>query len=241
MGERALKLGLCVASHCGDILQAWRSMTAALTASCPTAGCGCRLGMTRRASTLSANADSWPRYVIVLQCRVAVRCSTFRSCRTPPYGAFSFFIVRMRPEQEDHNELPGPEQLWRRAQIHLMELPNPDPTDADARPTHGGRDRHVCVGAPAVRPGGRWSGKVAGALQRPGICRLCLNSARGMLPAAVLSVQQDALYKRKCSACAHGSFSWLPAVPQVCMLIMYCTRGTPWKAACDHACVLWLR
>lgn len=32
----------------------------------------------------------------------------------------------------------GPEML------HLMELPNPDPTTG--RPEHGGRDRHVCVG-----------------------------------------------------------------------------------------------
>ena len=30
--------------------------------------------------------------------------------------------------------------------IHLMELPNPDPTDMEARPEHGGRDRHFCVG-----------------------------------------------------------------------------------------------
>jgi len=29
-------------------------------------------------------------------------------------------------------------------QIHLLELPNPDPVDN--RPTHGGRDRHVAIG-----------------------------------------------------------------------------------------------
>jgi glyoxylase I family protein len=28
-------------------------------------------------------------------------------------------------------------------QIHLLELPNPDPTDG--RPAHGGRDRHVAI------------------------------------------------------------------------------------------------
>lgn len=28
-------------------------------------------------------------------------------------------------------------------QIHLMELPNPDP--ADGRPAHGGRDRHIAL------------------------------------------------------------------------------------------------
>lgn len=28
--------------------------------------------------------------------------------------------------------------------IHLMELPNPDPSAAEQRPSHGGRDRHAC-------------------------------------------------------------------------------------------------
>jgi len=30
--------------------------------------------------------------------------------------------------------------------IHLMEVPNPDPTDLSLRPEHGGRDRHFCMG-----------------------------------------------------------------------------------------------
>jgi len=30
--------------------------------------------------------------------------------------------------------------------IHLMELPNPDPVAPEARPAHGGRDRHFCIG-----------------------------------------------------------------------------------------------
>jgi glyoxylase I family protein len=34
--------------------------------------------------------------------------------------------------------------------IHLMELPNPDPMDG--RPSHGGRDRHFCVGVESVEP-----------------------------------------------------------------------------------------
>jgi glyoxylase I family protein len=53
-----------------------------------------------------------------------------------------------------HHKLPyrgawlwiGPEM------IHLMELPNPDPADAGARPPHGGRDRHFCIGVAAIGP-----------------------------------------------------------------------------------------
>lgn len=30
-------------------------------------------------------------------------------------------------------------------EVHLMELPNPDPVDLSQRPEHGGRDRHLCV------------------------------------------------------------------------------------------------
>ena len=51
-----------------------------------------------------------------------------------------------------HDKLPyrgawlwiGPEM------IHLMELPNPDPLEG--RPTHGGRDRHFCVGVASIEP-----------------------------------------------------------------------------------------
>ena len=45
-----------------------------------------------------------------------------------------------------------------------MELPNPDPTDVDVRPAHGGRDRHVCVGAPTASQAGARSSKSANAL-----------------------------------------------------------------------------
>jgi len=34
--------------------------------------------------------------------------------------------------------------------IHLMELPNPDPSDISDRPEHGGRDRHLCVAVESV-------------------------------------------------------------------------------------------
>ena len=46
------------------------------------------------------------------------------------------------------------------AQIHLLELPNPDPTDG--RPAHGGRDRHVALTVRNVAA-------VAAALERAGV------------------------------------------------------------------------
>ena len=36
--------------------------------------------------------------------------------------------------------------------IHIMELPNPDPDDIESRPTHGGRDRHFCIGCMDIQP-----------------------------------------------------------------------------------------
>lgn len=36
--------------------------------------------------------------------------------------------------------------------IHLMELPNPDVTHVEFRPTHGGRDRHFCIGVKNIQP-----------------------------------------------------------------------------------------
>ena len=35
-------------------------------------------------------------------------------------------------------------------QIHLLELPNPDPVSG--RPPHGGRDRHIALTVPALDP-----------------------------------------------------------------------------------------
>lgn len=34
--------------------------------------------------------------------------------------------------------------------IHLMELPNPDPSEG--RPEHGGRDRHFCIAIKNLEP-----------------------------------------------------------------------------------------
>lgn len=59
--------------------------------------------------------------------------------------------LKINPDRP-HNKLPyrgawlwiGPEM------IHLMELPDPDPKEG--RPTHGGRDRHFCVGVTSIDP-----------------------------------------------------------------------------------------
>jgi catechol 2,3-dioxygenase-like lactoylglutathione lyase family enzyme len=53
-----------------------------------------------------------------------------------------------------HDRLPydgawlmlGPEM------IHLMELPNPDPSHLEFRPQHGGKDRHFCIGVKNLDP-----------------------------------------------------------------------------------------
>lgn len=45
-------------------------------------------------------------------------------------------------------------------QIHLLELPNPDPVNG--RPTHGGRDRHVALRVEDIEP-------LRGALEAAGI------------------------------------------------------------------------
>lgn len=45
---------------------------------------------------------------------------------------------------------PGAWLAVGRGQIHLLELPNPDPTQG--RPAHGGRDRHLALLAPDLAP-----------------------------------------------------------------------------------------
>lgn len=67
------------------------------------------------------------------------------------YGDFLGLEVN---ETRPHDKLPyrgawlmiGPEM------IHLMELPNPDCAHAEFRPTHGGRDRHFCIGVRNIKP-----------------------------------------------------------------------------------------
>ena len=59
--------------------------------------------------------------------------------------ALSFYCDVLGMQQAPRNELPFPGAwLWvGDQQIHLLELPNPDPQDD--RPAHGGRDRHVAL------------------------------------------------------------------------------------------------
>ena len=58
--------------------------------------------------------------------------------------------------------------------IHLMELPNPDPSALEARPAHGGRDRHSCFGV-------RSCDKLAAALSAHGVVFTRSNSGRAAL------------------------------------------------------------
>ena len=72
-----------------------------------------------------------------------------------------------------HDRLPydgawlmmGPEM------IHLMELPNPDPTNLEFRPEHGGKDRHFCIGVRDLAP-------LVAALEREGIPYTASRSGR---------------------------------------------------------------
>jgi glyoxylase I family protein len=56
-----------------------------------------------------------------------------------------FYLDVLGMEQTNRAELPYP-GAWLSVgdqQIHLLELPNPDPLSS--RPQHGGRDRHVAI------------------------------------------------------------------------------------------------
>ncbi|CAG9460473.1 unnamed protein product [Pedinophyceae sp. YPF-701] len=61
--------------------------------------------------------------------------------------------LELNPERP-HDKLPyDGAWLWIGSEmIHLMELPNPDPTDSESRPTHGGRDRHFCIAVEDLDP-----------------------------------------------------------------------------------------
>ena len=81
---------------------------------------------------------------------VAVICDDLERSMAFYGGLLGLKINPERPE----DKLPyrgawlwiGPEM------IHLMELPNPDCAHAEFRPTHGGRDRHFCIGVKRIQP-----------------------------------------------------------------------------------------
>ena len=59
--------------------------------------------------------------------------------------ALGFYVNVLQMEQASRADLPFP-GAWLaigQQQIHLLELPNPDPVTG--RPDHGGRDRHVAL------------------------------------------------------------------------------------------------
>ncbi|MEW5756628.1 MAG: VOC family protein [Pseudomonadota bacterium] len=59
--------------------------------------------------------------------------------------ALDFYHGVLRLSQVERPDLgyPGAWLAVGAQQIHLMELPNPDPTEG--RPAHGGRDRHIAL------------------------------------------------------------------------------------------------
>ncbi|MGD0959041.1 MAG: VOC family protein [Methylomonas sp.] len=52
-------------------------------------------------------------------------------------------IIGLQPIERPELGFPGAWLAVGSQQIHLLELPNPDPTSG--RPEHGGRDRHVAM------------------------------------------------------------------------------------------------
>eukprot|EP00967_Tisochrysis_lutea_P088370 scaffold125336_cov30-Tisochrysis_lutea.AAC.1 len=68
--------------------------------------------------------------------------------------ALRFYTAVLGMEDETHlrPNLPFPGAFVRagQQQIHIMELPNPDPVDG--RPEHGGRDRHLALTIKDLEP-----------------------------------------------------------------------------------------
>ncbi len=79
--------------------------------------------------------------------------------------------LRVLPERPDLG-YPGAWLAVGAQQIHLLELPNPDPTAG--RPAHGGRDRHTAIIVKHLAP-------VREALQRAGIAYTSSTSGREAL------------------------------------------------------------
>ena len=88
------------------------------------------------------------------------------------------------------------------AQIHLMELPNPDPVDG--RPEHGGRDRHVAFTIADLQP-------LKGRLDGAGVTYTMSKSGRAALFCRDLDGNAFEVMRRRTEACTRGIFRSLPS------------------------------
>jgi len=62
-------------------------------------------------------------------------------------AALAFYCDVLGMQEAARADLPYP-GAWLQVgeqQIHLLELPNPDPASMSERPEHGGRDRHTAI------------------------------------------------------------------------------------------------
>ena len=89
--------------------------------------------------------------------------------------ALDFYHGVLGLETDDRRPDLGYPGAWLQlgeAQIHLLELPNPDPIEG--RPAHGGRDRHFALSVAELEP-------VVQALQAAGIAHTLSRSGRRAL------------------------------------------------------------
>jgi len=129
-----------------------------------------RSGASRGASRASSRASSLAKDIGIQGVHhVAIICENLERSMAF-YG--DLLGLEINPERPE-DKLPyrgawlwiGPEM------IHLMELPNPDCAHAEFRPTHGGRDRHFCIGVERLGP-------LTEALEREGIAYTASKSGR---------------------------------------------------------------
>jgi len=88
--------------------------------------------------------------------------------------SWAFYHELLGLEIIDRPDLPFP-GIWLKIgdqQLHLLELPNPDPVDH--RPEHGGRDRHLAVSVGDLD-------RLAGSLDQAGIVFARSKSGRAAL------------------------------------------------------------
>ncbi|CAI5471848.1 unnamed protein product [Closterium sp. Yama58-4] len=116
------------------------------------------------ATTAASQASDTPASAFIGLHHVGILCADLDKALDFYCGVLGLEVNDSRPNQK----LPyGGKWLWigqgegsRGGMIHLMVLPNPDPTSG--RPEHGGRDRHTCIEVADVAP-------LQAALDRAGI------------------------------------------------------------------------